>query len=107
MKKLLITINLVLLLYLSPNLIFLPKADNLSNLENEFALNKEDLRRIRFHMKSLKKKKHPFKINKNLFNKKTVNFFKIVNNQNHPQWLRAYLFLIKAVPSLQVNEEDC
>lgn len=107
MKKLLITINLILFLCLSPKFVFLPKADGLSELKNEFSLSKEDLRRIRFYVKSLKDKKYPFKTNKTFFNKKIINFFKIVNDQKNPKWIGAYLFLLKVAPSLQVEEEKC
>ena len=107
MKKLLIVTNLLLFLFLSSNFIFLPKADESIDLKNEFSLTKEDIRRIRFHIKSLKNKTHPFKINKSLYNDRIIKYFKIVNNQAHPKWIKAYLFLLKTTPSLQLEESDC
>jgi hypothetical protein len=107
MKIILIINSILLLIYISNSLIVLPPYEELSKVKLEFNLNQSDLRHIKYHFLKKKNQTHPYTIDKVRFNKKIIKFITIVNDQNHPKWIKAYLYLLEIIPDLKLENEDC
>lgn len=107
MKTLLIINFILLSIYVSNSFIVLPPYKELSTIKLEFNLNQNDLRYIKYHFSKEENRNYPYVIDKIHFNKRIINFITIVNDQNHPKWIRAYLYLLEVVPNLKLENEDC
>ena len=103
-----IKIILINMFFITPlfynNLIFLNTPDKSIEYKIDFNLSKEDIRYVRYYFL-----KNQYKDFSNLPKdgpRKNVNkFFLILRNQNHKEWIRAYLYLLSIVPEHFVEEE--
>lgn len=94
-------------IFLTENLIFL----NIVNAEHQqagkFDLSKEDIKLIQYYFFKVGYKINFETLPESTGRYKVDSFFKILKNNEHQNWIPAYLLLLEIVPELFVDDIGC
>lgn len=105
MYKVLLLNIISLFPYLTSNLIFLEKPAATHTVTNNFNLNKEDIRYIRYFFKKKNNTLLNFDSLPKTSRKNVASFFAILKNPNNKNYIKAYLFLLNIVPEVLIEDE--